>query len=192
MNRERFFNLLAAAFGALGSIYTLIGLPSPELMAHLSVSKTDFNPEQITSLAAQKADSIVGMVLILMAFLVAAFNLAAVSDAKVIFKRRYTAIVLALAIVGASYFAGRLIGNAIQRHEKRAIGRVIATRFLETILERKQLSTFGVAALKDYARELLEMPVDDAEAPRLLLKRFAEAVGKQVPADFDFSEVEKK
>jgi hypothetical protein len=195
MSLDRFLNLLAAVFGAMGSIYVLNGLLrlTPDLMARLATPRWGFNPEHVDSLATQKADSIVGAVLVVIAFLLAAINLVFVPDGIRTFDTLWVALALVAAIAVASYAALVAAGSAIYRKQKRAVGRIMAAHNLEQdILPAKRLTLSGAKTLRYWARELLEMSVDDSEPPRLLLNRFAEAVGKQVPADFDFSEVEKK
>jgi hypothetical protein len=73
---ERFFNLVATVFGALGSIYVLksIAFSSPELIAALSSTYIGFSSPQIDSLAKQKADNIVGIVLVVIALVITGLN----------------------------------------------------------------------------------------------------------------------
>jgi hypothetical protein len=78
MELDRFLNLVATVFGGIGSIYVLkaIASLSPNLIERLSRTYVSFSAAQIDSLAAQKADSIVGIVLLLIALVIAVLNLA--------------------------------------------------------------------------------------------------------------------
>ncbi len=194
MNLDRFLNLLATVFGTMGSVYVLKSLVrlSPNLIERLSRTYYDFSSAQIEALAGQKADSIVGVVLVVIALVLAVVNLAVVPDGVRVFESRGIALALVAVIGGASYIALASIGSAIHKHQKLAVRRIITAQDLGALLERKRLAASDVPSLKVYARTLLQMQVDDSEPPRLLLQRLAKEVGKQVPADFDFSEVEKR
>src|SRR5262245_14237729 len=76
MELDRFLNLLATVFAAIGSIYVLTAIASlsPDLIARLSSTYVGFSLVQIDSLAKQKADSIVGIALLAFALLIAVLN----------------------------------------------------------------------------------------------------------------------
>lgn len=76
MNVNRFLDLLAAVLGAMGSIYVLKGIAalSPNLIERLSRSYWSFSAAQVDALTAQKADSIVGIALVLIALAIAVAN----------------------------------------------------------------------------------------------------------------------
>lgn len=78
MDLDRFLNLVATVFGGMGSIYVLkaIASLSPDLIACLSSTYIGFSSPQIDSLTTQKADNIVGIVLVVIALFIAVLNLA--------------------------------------------------------------------------------------------------------------------
>jgi hypothetical protein len=194
MDVDKFLDLLAAVFGALGSIYVLKGVAalSPNLIERLSSTYYDFSSAQIDALTAQKADSIVGIVLVLIALAIAVVNSAFVPQGMQMFERRAVGIALVVGLTGLAYIALTFSGDALQRHDKLAVSRIITKRALEDLFKRGKLPASEVSSLKVYARTLLTMTVDDSETARSLVNRLATEVGVQVPPGLDFSEVEKK
>lgn len=161
-------------------------------MERLSRTYYSFSVPQISSLASQKADSIVGVVLIVTALILALVNIAFVpSDVKA-FDRRGVALALAAALVAMVYIAIVPIGHGVYRHQKLAIGRVIVGEYVDRLLKEKRLDKSEAPLLQVYARQLLELEVDAGQTPRQILGRLANAVGKALPEDFDFSDVEKQ
>jgi hypothetical protein len=193
MELDRFLNLLATVLGGMGSIYVLKALASlsPNLIARLSSTYIGFSPVQIDSLARQKADNIVGIVLVLIALVIAILNLAFVpSDVRFI-EERIVAVTLVAALAAVIYVALFFVGNAVRQSEKLTVGRLIATDALNRLLKRKRLPVSEVGSLRAYALTLLEMQIDESEPPRQVLQRLAKELDLIIPDGFDFSEVER-
>jgi hypothetical protein len=193
MELDRFLNLLATVLGGMGSIYVLKALASlsPNIIARLSSTYIGFSPVQIDSLARQKADNIVGIVLVLIALVIAILNLAFVpSDVRII-ERRSVAVTLVAALAGVIYVALFFVGNAVRQSQKLTVGRLIATDALNRLLKRERLPVSEVGSLRAYALTLLEMQIDESEPPRQVLQRLAKELDLIIPDGFDFSEVEK-
>lgn len=193
MDLDRFLNLLAALFGAMGSIYVLKGIArlSPDLAERLSQTYWGFSPAQMDSLTAQKADSIVGIILVVIALAITIFNLAVVPSHVPIFPRRAVAVAVAVALAAVSFIVLEFSGEAIHRHQRLAVGRIVMTQLLQNLFKSNRLPASEVGSLRDQARTFLGMTVKESESPRSLLNRLAAQVGLQVPKEFDFSEVEK-
>jgi hypothetical protein len=134
MELDRFLNLLAAVFGAFGSIYVLkaIASLSPDLTMRLSSSYVGFNPPQIESLAKQNADSNVGIALLAFALIIAVVNLAFVPTSVRFIEWRY-AMALVAALTGIAWIALTLISNGIYRKHKLAVGRLWTKQRLEEL-----------------------------------------------------------
>ena len=194
MDLDRFLNLLAAVFGAMGSIYTLKGVAalSPNLIERLSSTYWNFSSAQIDALTGQKADAMVGIVLVIIALVIAIANLAIVPTGIGMFERRGVAIAMVAVLSGASYLALAFAGQAVHRHERLAVGRVITHKALSELFKTRKLPASEVGSLKVYGRTLLDLKIEDSESPRTIVHRLATEVGLQVPDNFDFSEVEKQ
>jgi hypothetical protein len=187
MELDRFLNLLAAVFGGFGSIYVLkaIASLSPDLTMRLSSWHVGFSPPQIDSLAKQKADSVVGIALLVIALIMAVANLAFVPP-SVRFVGWRCAIALVAALTGIAWICLNLISNAIYRKHKLAVGRLITKQRLQELFQRGRLTSDDVPSLRVYADTLLQMPVEHSKSPRQLVERLAEEVGLNVPDMFDF------
>jgi hypothetical protein len=193
MDLDRFLNLLASVFGALGSVYVLKGIAglSPDLIERLSRSYWGFSAAQIDSLTAQKADAIVGIALVLIALVISIVNQALVPPVIRVFESWAMGIALVAVLAGAAYLALAFSGAAVQRHQRLAVGRLITTQEISALLEAGKLPSSEVDSLKAYGRTLLGLAIDDSEVPRALFMRIANEVGLAVPETFDFSEVEE-
>jgi len=130
-------------------------------------------------------------VLILIALIIAIVNLAFVPASIRLPDGRMIAFALVAALAGIAYISLFFVGNTIHRSQKLAVGRLITTQWLNTLFKSKRLFASDVGSLRNYARMLLEIPVDDSEPPPQLAQRLAKEVGLNVPDGFDFSEVEK-
>lgn len=192
MDLDRFLNLVAALFGAMGSVYTLKGVAalSPNLIERLSRSYWGFSSAQIEALTAQKADSIVGIVLVVIALMLAIITIAVVPPDVRFLERRATAITLAVVLTGVSYLALVLIGDAVAKHQRLAVGRVIVAQEIGELLETGRLQKSEIESLRTYGRDLLGWKEEDLAAPTELFKRLAAEAGLSVPDGFDFSEVD--
>jgi len=192
MDLDRFLNLVATVFGGMGSIYVLkaIASLSPDLIARPSSTYIGFSSPQIDSLATQKADNIVGILLVVIALFIAVLNLAFVPSG-VRFVEWWMALALVAVLVGGVYISLFFVRDAIRRRQKRSVCRLIATERVNSLFKSKRLPASEVGSLLVWARTLLEMAVDDSESPRQVLQRVAEKVGLNVPDGFDFSEVDK-
>jgi hypothetical protein len=193
MELDRFLNLLATVFGGIGSIYVLkaIASLSPDLIARLSSTYVTFSLVQIDSLAKQKADSTIGIALLAFALLIAVVNSAFVPP-SVRFVDWCTAIALVAGLAIVAVVCLALVGRAIHRSQKRAVGRLITKDWLQKRFESKRLTMGDVPSLRVYAHTVLELPVADSESSRQLLERVATAVGVDVPEGFDFTGVDNK
>lgn len=191
MDLDRFLNLLASLFGAMGSIYVLkaVAKLSPNLIERLSTTYFDFSVPQIDALTSQKADSIVGIVLILVALAIAVVTNAAVPSGIRMFDQRSVAVALAAALVGIAYVVLAFSGAAIQRHQKLTVVRIITAQSLNRLFKGGQVRDDDLPSLRVQA-ELLGMPANEDESPRSLIMRLATEVGLSVPASLDFSAVE--
>jgi len=194
MDLDRFLNLLVAVFGAMGSLYVLKGLLalSPNPMERMVRTYVGFNLLQIDALAAQKADSIVGVVLVVIALVLAIVNIAVVPEGVRAIPSRGVALGVAAVLAGGMYVALVFIGGSIYKHQKRAVGRIITSQYVDSLLEKKQLTKNQVPSLSVYAHTLLDLQVGHNQSPRDLLRMLAAEVGKEVPADFDFSGIENQ
>jgi hypothetical protein len=194
MDWDKFLNLLATILGALGAIFVMqsIATMSPELMLRQTQTHWDFSSSQIEAIASQKAENRAGIVFVLLAFILAfltiLFNLGGVR----LFKSKLLALVLASFIAVIIYAALYFLGQGFSRHDKRAMGKIVTSQYLDQLISRGRLEVVDSMSLTVYAREFLDLNVPPGESTRSLMKRVATEVGKTLPPDLDYSAVEHK
>ena len=191
MDLDRFLGLVAAVFGALGSIYVLKGIAalSPNLIERMARSNWGFSVAQIDALTAQKADSMVGIVLIAVALAISVVTIAAVPEGIRLFEHRGLAVAVAAALAGTAYIALVFAGGAIHRHQRLVVGKIITAQQLTKIFERGTVQNYDPASLRVHADQLLGLSAPADEAPEALIKRLAAEVGLSVPESLDYSRV---
>lgn len=194
MEFDRFLNLLATSFGAIGSVYTLKGVATltPDLMERLSRTYWGFSGSQIDAITGQKADAIVGIALVAVAFVIGVVSLAAVPPGVRMFERRGMGVALVAVLCGATYLMLALAGEAIHQHQRLAVGKIITVEALASIFKSGKLPASEVGSVRIYGETLLDLKISDSETPRQILNRVAAAAQMTVPATLDFSEVEPR
>lgn len=193
MELDRFLNLLAATIGAMGSAYVLKGIAglSPQLIERLSRSHWDFSSAQVNALTAQKAEALIGIALVLTAFAIAVLNLAGIPSGVLLFESRVAGVGIIAAVVVLAWPILHFAAKLIQARQKRTVNFIIVKSGIQESLNIGHLSPAYVPNLRLFAVTLLGMPIDEGEAPRELFHRLAARVGLTIPANFNFSEVEK-
>lgn len=161
-------------------------------MARLSRTPYGFNAAQVNALASQKADSIIGVVLIAIALILALVNVGLVPSEVRVFARRDVALAAALALAAIVYLILVPIGHGVYRHQKLAVGRIITADYIDGLLAQGRLDRREVPSLLVYAQQLLELEVGSQDQPRQILERVVGAVGRELPGDFDLSDVEEQ
>ena len=192
MELDKFLNLMATVFGALGAVYVMLGIlaMSPELMERQTHSYLDFSIPQIEALANQKAENVAGFVFVVVAFVLAATTLAFVPDGVRAFESKTVALGLAAVLAGGLYVTLHFVSQGIYRYQKLAMGEIITSRYLDQIAQRGRLEQSDSTNLPIYARALLDLEVPTGESVRSLLERVAAKIGKTAPPELDYSAVE--
>jgi hypothetical protein len=193
VNLDKFLNLMATIFGALGSIYVMaaiIGM-SPELMERQTQSQWDFSVSQMEALASQKGDNAAGFVFVVIAFVLAAGTLAFVPEGVRVFQKRGVALALAAILSGGVYVTLHFLSQGISRHQKFAMARITTLRALDELVRRHKVETWDASSFRVYA-DLLDIEAPPGEPARSLLERIAARAGRVLPSDLDYSAVEPK
>ena len=192
MELHKFLSLLAACFGLGGSIFLakgIVGL-SPKNMLRLTspYSRIAYAPDQIYSMAAQKADALVGVIYIFLAFSIQAGALIFVEHETVFVKARWTGVCIALAATLLLTIIFSLIDKAFRNHTKLAIGKVAirdycAERFAGII------DPVNAKSLETMSQELLNINRGASETKVDFIKRIAKDVDWKIPKETDFSRI---
>ena len=189
MDLDKFLNLLAAIFGTLGAIYVMLSIitMSPEIMFRQASTAWGFSESLIDALASQQADNIAGFVFVILAFLFAAITVAFVPDG-IPFKSTGVALALAAVIAGGLYITLHFISQGVYKHQRLAIVKIPVSQFIDEFRTRG-VTTTDVGEIAFYVH-LLKLDVVPGESTRSLLQRVANAVGKALPPNLDYSAVE--
>jgi len=115
MTLEQFLSLVATIFGAVGSIYVLRSILklTPQVTERISASVFGHNPEIIDSLSTQKAESIVGTYLILIALIIAVINSATTPSSIIVHPNRVLAIVIGVVLSLVVYLLLLFVGSRV-------------------------------------------------------------------------------
>jgi hypothetical protein len=192
MELHNFLSLLAACFGLSGSIFLargIIGL-SPKNMLRLTspYSRIGYAPEQIYSMAAQKADALIGAIYIFLAFLVQVGALIFVEHSTVFVKDKWTSVCIALVATLLVTIIFSLMDKAFRNHTKFAIGKV-AIRDHCAGLFAGIIDPVNAKSLEKMAQELLNINRGDSETTVDFIKRIAKDVNWEIPKETDFSRI---
>jgi hypothetical protein len=192
MELSKFLSLLATCFGLCGSIFLakgLVGL-SPEGMLRLTspYSRFAYAPEQIDSRAGQKADSLVGVIYIFLAFLIQAGALIFVEDGTVLFKTHRTGICIVLAATLILTVIFSFADKKLRIYNRLSIGKIAvkdycARRFSGTI------EPVNAQSLETMSQELLNINRGASETKVDFIRRIARYVDWKIPKETYFSKI---
>lgn len=195
MELSKFLSLLATCFGLCGSIFLakgIVGL-SPEGMLRLTspYSRFAYAPEQLDSMAGQKADSLVGVIYIFLAFLIQAGALIFVEDRTALFKTHWTGICIVLAATLILTVIFSFADKNLRKHTRLSIGKIAikeycAERFSGTI------DPVNAQSLETMSQELLNISRGDSETKVDFIRRIAKYVDWNIPKETDFSTIADK
>ena len=191
MGLQRFFSLLAASIGLIGAVFLSKGVVilSPKVMLHLTspYSRYAYAPEQIASMATQKADALIGVVYIFLAFLIQVFSLIFVTGESSFIKSRWMGFWIVFTIVSILTVIFSLINIKIRDYYKLETGKIAVKDYCIKRLERKVIDPVNIKSLETMSQELLNLKKEDSETKADFIKRIAKYVEWTIPDDIDFS-----
>jgi hypothetical protein len=192
MDLDRFLDVLATIFGGVGAIYVIRSLVSmsPTAMATLSQAGWDLNLDTVEALTAQKAEGIVALVLVILALLVSLANSAFVPPGVRAFPTLGWGLGLVLGLGVFTYVTLLYVGGAIQKQQKREVGRVLLAQWLDRLGEKKQLTEEDVQTLDSYSGRLIGVSRAQGERARLFVQRVAAETRPGAAEKLDYSLVE--
>lgn len=188
MPQDQFLNLLATILGAVGAVYVLKAILrlTPKLTERLSATFFGHNVYEVDSLSAQKADSVVGAGLVLIALIIAIANAAIGPSSAPVFATRFGGISLAILSAVVAYLVLLGIGALVKARHRRATARIITSLHMDEVLEKIPIPRYEIDSLPHFAYTLLHLPKIDAEGPEDLLRRIGKEVGHLVPEQIRF------
>lgn len=192
MELHRFFSLLAVCIGLVGSVFLAKGIIFLRAKAMLRLtspySRWGYAPEQIDSLAGQKADALVGAIIIFLAFLTQLVALIFVKAGTPFIKTQWVGFLTVFAIISIITIISYNVDKRFRNHTKLEIGKIAirdycAERFAGVI------DPVNAKSLETMSEDLLNIRREAAETRIDFLKRIAKYIGWTIPEKVDFSKI---
>jgi len=195
MELNRFLSLLAAGIGFVGSIFltkAILAL-SPKVMLRLTTpySRIGYAPEQIASMAAQKAGVQTGVVCILLTFVIQVVSLIFVEENTAFTRTRWMGTCIAIAIVSVLTVLSYLFSKEMRGRNKLKVGKLAVKEYCENKITG-MVDPVNADSLEKMAEQLINLSKKDSESSIDFIKRVSEYVGYSIPANTDFSQIEKR
>ena len=180
MTLEQFLTLLATIFGAIGSIYVLKSILrlTPQVTARLSAQTYGHDPSQIDSLSAQKAESVVGAALIVVALCIFVLNAAIAPSMVVIVSNRLYAVLVAFALAVVIYLLMVPVTRVIRSRHRRAVANIIIAQKLDGLSRSGNVPDYEIKSLRVMSDRYLDLTPQDIDTARHFLQSLAKEVGR--------------
>ena len=192
MELHRFFSLVAVCFGLVGSVFLAKGIiflrPKNMLRLTSPYSRLAYAPEQIDSLAAQKTDALVGVIIIFLAFLTQLVSLIVIEADTPFIKTRWVAFLAVLGIISIMTIISYYVGKKFHNDTELEIGK-IAIRDYSAERFAGVIDLVDVKSFEIMSQDLINIRREASETKIEFLKRIAKYVGWTIPEGIDFSKI---
>ena len=183
MKLERTFSIFAAGIGMIAGAILCWGYlaQTPKDMLSLTspYSRIGYAPEQITSLAEQKAANVVGFALLLVAFFLEFVNLSFVSKRVEFLRSRCGGFFAIIGVLIVSLVVAFVAHKALSKHYKIEVGKVAVYDYLLRFDKTAGLSE--CQTLNVMTTELLGIKQQPSETTEAFVSRIVNLVGLQLP-----------
>src|SRR6266498_3987576 len=123
----------------------------------MSASVFGHNPEIIDSLSAQKAESVVGTGLILIALIIAVINSATTPSSIVVHPNRILAILFSVVLSVLVYLLLLVVGSRVNSQHRLATARIIAANTLDRLFKSKNVPLYETRSLRHLNEKFLNI-----------------------------------
>lgn len=181
MGLQKFISLVSAGIGLVGAIFlakSFIALTPNELL-HLAspYSRIAYAPEQIASMSAQKADAIIGIFFILLAFIGQICALVLVDETTLFVNSRWISFWISVACVSIFTVIFSFIDLKISSYIKLETGKIAARDYCNKRLTRETIDSVNLEGVERIANELLGMTKKADEKKADFIKRIFNYIG---------------
>jgi hypothetical protein len=153
----------------------------------LAYTKLNFSPDIIDSLAAQKADTLIGFLFILAAFLLQLSAIIFISSSVYV---NYKAVIIISIIFIAAAAVGVHYSHKLHETIRLDTKKLAVREYCEDSF-RISITTDGFQRLERLCFRQLAMRKGDAESKADFVRRVAEYVNWQIPSALDLSHLEE-
>jgi len=189
MDLEQFLSLLSALLGALGSIYVLRNILhlTPDKIERISASIYGHNANHIRSLSEQKAENLIGTVLIMIALIINILNVIISPTNIIVLSAKPLAILISILIVGVIYFVMIKISGNVERNTSREVAKIIISKKLDKLCKSMLIPQSEFQSLCFVCNKFLELNQQKDETDIEFLYRIAHDVGQELPKGVRFN-----
>ena len=190
MTLEQFISLVATIFGAVGSVYVLRSILklTPQVTERISASVFGHNPETIDSLSTQKAESVVGTYLIMIALIIAVINSATTPSSIIVHPNRVLAIFIGVVLSLVVYLILLSVGSRVNSRHRLATARIIAANTLDRLFKSKIVPLYEIKSLRHLNERFLNIRLPSGLSNKDFLQLVANDVARIVPEGIQVEE----
>jgi hypothetical protein len=187
-------SIASGLLGLAGSILLARGILqlNPQVMSRLAQTRWDYHLEYLENLAAQRADFVCGVLLIIAAFALHLVKEVAPTDAPGVFwtNRLLSSCRFYICAACSMIAVGVIASHLLAPYFKMESAKVLAARRLSEFLSDGKVTSeeFDTAILPD-ARDLVDLKPREGELKVTFMERYAAAVGSAIPKKTDLSEL---
>lgn len=197
MGLHRFLSLLAAFIGLTGAVFLAKGILvlSPKDMLHSTTHYSAMgwpSKEIISSMAIQKADTLIGVTYIFLAFSIQVVSLVLVNGEIPFAVSRWTAVGMAFALASILTIIFYLINGGIRDYNELKVEKLVVRDYCTKRFVGRVADPANVKGLEDMSQEYFNLERNDSETKVDFIKRIAKYVQWTVPDDIDFSKIDEK
>ena len=192
MEVNSLINLLSACLGLSGAIFMANGIvgmkPSDMLRLTAPYSRMAYAPEQIESMASQKADIFTGVLFILIAFLIQVVSIVLIPNEVKFGATKWVGILLVLTITVILLFIGYWVRKNIWQNNKSEIGKLALRDYCEGRFS-SAIDPGNAESFVKMSEELLSIGKKRDETTVDFIKRKAVYINWEIPVETDFSKI---
>lgn len=194
MTLEQFLSLVATIFGAVGSVYVLRSILklTPKITERMSASVFGHNPEIIDSLSTQKAESVAGTGLILIALIIALINSATTPSGIIVHPNRILAILLSVVLSVVVYLLLLFVGSRVNSSHRLATARIITVNTLDRLFKNKNVPLYEKKSLRHLNEKFLNIKMSTDLSNKDFLQLIAKDVARIMPEGIQVEEESSK
>lgn len=194
MTLEQFLSLIATIFGAIGSVYVLRSILklTPQITVRLSASVYGYNSEIIDSLSTQKAESVVGTVLILIALFIAVINSATTPSSIIVHPNRIWAILFNFILCVVVYLFLLRIGSRVISDHRSKTARIIVAKNLDRLFKNKNVPINDIKSLRHLYEKFINIKIPSDLSNKEFLQFIANDVACIMPEGIQVEEESPK
>lgn len=190
MTIKQFLTLLEKIFGAIGSIYLLKSVfhLTPEIIERRSASVYGHNLEEITSISSQKAENVVGLILIILNLLLAVVNASVIpSDVDFCESKCYSIFICVLISI-IIFVILLLFSKHLETQYKCKTAMIIARKQLDRSIKSLKILLNEIKSLKYLNEEYFHLELPSGCTNIDFIHKLATYLGESIPEEVQIEE----